>query len=117
MFCVSQTVGWYVTGGIVSGMRAERSRRAALAALAALFALGPCSAELEITTPIPFDPSKRGGGKYGDGCSTWVDCGFADSICDNLQKTCRCNPEFPVTNFLDKCGKRKLTFLTSIFRV
>lgn len=54
MFFVLQTVGWYVTGGIVSGMRAERSRRAALAALAALFALGPCSAELEITTPIPF---------------------------------------------------------------
>nr|XP_026489187.1 uncharacterized protein LOC113395728 isoform X1 [Vanessa tameamea] len=86
-------------------MLAERSRRAALAGLVALIALGPCSAELEITTAIAFDPSKRGGAMYGDGCSTVIECGFADSICDSVQKTCRCHPEFAVTNYVDKCGK------------
>ncbi|CAH0729168.1 unnamed protein product, partial [Brenthis ino] len=85
-------------------MRAERSGRAALA-LAALLALGPCSAELEITTAAAFDPSKRGTMMYGDPCSTLQDCGFPQSICDSLHKTCRCHPEYPVTNHVDKCGK------------
>lgn len=84
-------------------MRAERSGRAALA-LAALLALGPCHAELESTT-VAFDPSKRGPMMYGDMCSTITDCGFANSVCDPVQKTCRCHPEFTVTNHLNKCGK------------
>lgn len=77
MFFVLQTVGWYVTGGIVSGMRAERSRRAALAALAALFALGPCSAELEITTPIPFGKYFKLNGKF----TTYIYISFQRKNC------------------------------------
>ncbi|XP_039750020.1 uncharacterized protein LOC120626542 isoform X1 [Pararge aegeria] len=86
-------------------MRAGRSRRAALAALAALLALGPCSAELEVTTSAAFDPSKRGSMMYGDVCSTVMDCGFAESVCDQVLKTCRCHPDFQATNHVDKCGK------------
>ncbi|XP_072939606.1 uncharacterized protein jus isoform X2 [Epargyreus clarus] len=83
--------------------------RAALAALAALLALASSSAELDAsdvtTAAAAFDPSKRGKMMYGDPCSTVMECGFPDSICDDIQKICRCHPDLPVTNHVDKCGK------------
>ncbi|KAG7308005.1 hypothetical protein JYU34_006636 [Plutella xylostella] len=42
---------------------------------------------------------------YGDPCSTVQECGFPDSVCDDVYKTCRCHPDTPVANHVDKCGK------------
>ncbi|XP_041970616.1 uncharacterized protein LOC121727013 isoform X2 [Aricia agestis] len=86
-------------------MQAQRWTRATLAAAALLLALGPCLAELDVSTAAAFDPSKRGSMMYGDSCSTVMECGFPDSICDMVQKICRCHPVTPVTNHVDKCGK------------
>ncbi|XP_038223154.1 uncharacterized protein LOC119840544 isoform X1 [Zerene cesonia] len=86
-------------------MRAERCRRATLAALTALLALAPSLAEQDVTTAAAFDPSKRGKMMYGDTCSTVMECGYPDSVCDEVHKICRCHPDVPVTNHVDKCGK------------
>ncbi|XP_075971311.1 EB domain-containing julius seizure protein isoform X2 [Anticarsia gemmatalis] len=88
---------------VVSGMRGERSMRAAasLAALATLLALSAPqlgSAELTSTDPILH-------GLYGDACSTGADCHFPDAVCDDIQKTCQCHPDVPISNYKDKCGK------------
>ncbi|KAE8739518.1 hypothetical protein FOCC_FOCC014974, partial [Frankliniella occidentalis] len=48
---------------------------------------------------------KRGTGKFGDKCDTNSDCRFEGSICDGKAKTCRCSPDLPATNHIDKCGK------------
>ncbi|XP_061377559.1 uncharacterized protein LOC116766827 isoform X2 [Danaus plexippus] len=93
-------------------MRGERCR--ALAALAALLAFGCCSAEMELTT-ASFDPTKRGNMMYGDACSTVMECGFPESICDEVQKICRCHSDYPVTNHVDKCGKPAGVNETCIF--
>ncbi|XP_035438615.1 uncharacterized protein LOC118268290 isoform X2 [Spodoptera frugiperda] len=89
--------------GAVSGMRGERSKRAAgsLAALATLLALSlPQLGYAELTSN---DPLRRG--LYGDLCSTIEDCHFPDAICDDVQKTCHCHPDVPISNYKDKCGK------------
>ncbi|XP_059056655.1 uncharacterized protein LOC131850453 isoform X1 [Achroia grisella] len=85
-------------------MRGERSRRAAasLAALATLIALTLpplCLAQYDTAS------NKNSRGRYGDTCSTAVDCNFTDSICDEVQKICMCHPDVPVSNHVDKCGK------------
>ncbi|KAI8423969.1 hypothetical protein MSG28_002637 [Choristoneura fumiferana] len=51
------------------------------------------------------DPASRGTAIYGDPCSLTIDCGFPDSVCDENLKTCQCDPQKPVTNYVDKCGK------------
>ncbi|XP_022825532.1 uncharacterized protein LOC111355719 isoform X2 [Spodoptera litura] len=84
-------------------MRGERSKRAAgsLAALATLLALSlPQLGYAELTSN---DPLRRG--LYGDLCSTIEDCHFPDAICDDVQKTCHCHPDVPISNYKDKCGK------------
>ncbi|XP_049869797.1 uncharacterized protein LOC126369427 isoform X2 [Pectinophora gossypiella] len=86
-------------------MRGERAARAAaVAVLAALFVGPPQLAAEDAGTVAPFDPSTRGNKKYGDHCSTIQDCSFEHSICDKVQKYCRCEEDF-VTNHVDKCGR------------
>ncbi|XP_073942671.1 uncharacterized protein isoform X2 [Choristoneura fumiferana] len=91
-------------------MRLERSKRAepSLAALALLLLSPLCVADdatTTITTSTPYDPASRGTAIYGDPCSLTIDCGFPDSVCDENLKTCQCDPQKPVTNYVDKCGK------------
>lgn len=59
------------------------------------------------------DPNERGSSKYGDPCSTNLDCDYSNSICDNVLKICHCHPEFPVTNYVNKCAKRMFTWFCS----
>ncbi|KAM3960988.1 EB domain-containing julius seizure protein [Aphomia sociella] len=85
-------------------MRGERSKRAAasLAALATLIALALpplCLAQYHTAS------NKNSRGRYSDTCSTVADCNFTHSICDDVQKTCMCHPDVPVSNHYDKCGK------------
>ncbi|CAB3239216.1 unnamed protein product [Arctia plantaginis] len=88
---------------VVSGMRGERSLRAAasLAALATLLALN--SPQLTSAEFTSIDPLRRG--LYGDLCSITEDCHFRDAVCDDVQKTCHCHPDVPISNYKDKCGK------------
>ncbi|CAH0605621.1 unnamed protein product [Chrysodeixis includens] len=84
-------------------MRGERSKRAAasLAALATLLALSlPQLGAAELTST---DPLRRG--LYGDLCSTVADCHFQDAVCDDVQKTCQCHPDVPISDYKDRCGK------------
>ncbi|KAI8423971.1 hypothetical protein MSG28_002637 [Choristoneura fumiferana] len=109
-------------------MRLERSKRAepSLAALALLLLSPLCVADdatttittstpygkrsklinrIEYTIAVLYDPASRGTAIYGDPCSLTIDCGFPDSVCDENLKTCQCDPQKPVTNYVDKCGK------------
>ncbi|VVC98437.1 unnamed protein product [Leptidea sinapis] len=92
----------------MGGVRLERHGRAALVALSAMLAIIRAAADPDtttVTTTTTFDPSKRGKMMYGDTCSTVIDCGYPDSVCDDVHKICRCHPDVPVTNHVDKCGK------------
>ncbi|CAG5052754.1 unnamed protein product [Parnassius apollo] len=93
-------------GGLVSEMRGAHCRRTAawLAALATLLlSCPPLSSALNMSTTTEFDPSQRGKKMYGDSCTTVVECGYPDSICDD--NICRCDPSMPITNDFDKCAK------------
>ncbi|CAH2071845.1 unnamed protein product, partial [Iphiclides podalirius] len=75
---------------------------AASATLLLVFA-SPTRAEPEVPTTTEFDPSKRGKKMYGDSCSSVLECGYPDSICDD--NICRCDPSMPISNDFDKCAK------------
>lgn len=53
------------------------------------------------------DPATRGDKKFGDKCNQTDECGFANSVCEAGKKTCQCEPGYPSSNQIDKCGKRK----------
>lgn len=55
--------------------------------------------------------------KFGDSCKQTEECGFDRSICDSSTNTCQCQPEYPVTNHINKCGKGTVILLSTIFKV
>ncbi|XP_021693727.1 uncharacterized protein LOC5575947 isoform X2 [Aedes aegypti] len=53
----------------------------------------------------PFEPPPARSVLYGDKCDPSEECSFTGGICDPEEHVCRCEPDLPATNRVDKCGK------------
>ncbi|XP_062563949.1 multiple epidermal growth factor-like domains protein 10 isoform X2 [Armigeres subalbatus] len=73
-----------------------------VAILAGMIAFGVCGVWAEEAEP--FEPADRIL-LYGDKCDDSGVCSFPGGLCHPDEHVCRCEPELPVTNNINKCGK------------
>ncbi|XP_029712621.2 uncharacterized protein LOC109402379 isoform X2 [Aedes albopictus] len=53
----------------------------------------------------PFEPSTARALLFGDKCDHSEECTFVGGFCEPEEHLCRCEPDLPATNRVNKCGK------------